>query len=116
LPLLLEACSSVANVPASGGSSAGAVTTPTSASAKVRMPTYVPFAGPPPDLQSTPDGVDAGYFTYPKSLVKSVQDIPGKGEEVTAIVSSVLQVPVAMEQNAAWLAVNKQMAPRSRSS
>jgi putative aldouronate transport system substrate-binding protein len=107
-PLLLAACSSVPSAPAKLNPS-GAAATPASSSAKLRMPTYVPFAGPPADLPSTPDGVDAGYFTYPKTLVKSVQEVPGNGEEVTAIVSSVLQVPVAMEQNAAWLAVNKQL-------
>ena len=74
------------------------------------MPTYVPFAGPAPDLPSTRRRVDAALtFTYPKSLVKSVLDVPGKGEEVSAIVSSVLAAPVAMEQNAAWQAVNKQL-------
>jgi putative aldouronate transport system substrate-binding protein len=109
VPLLLAACAPAPTRTPGGGTTAGAGANPGSGSTRLQMPTYVPFAGPPADLAATPDGVDAAYFTYPKSLVKSVLETPGKGEEVTAIVSSVLAAPVAMEQNAAWQAVNKQL-------
>jgi putative aldouronate transport system substrate-binding protein len=73
------------------------------------MPAYVPFVGPTPDLPGTPEGVDAAYFSYPRNLVRSVAETPGKGEEITAITNAVLQAPVAMDRNAAWQAVNQQM-------
>ena len=48
------------------------------------MPTYLQIQdGPKADLPSRPDGVDAGYFSFPQSLFKSVKEPPGKGEEVS---------------------------------
>src|ERR1700682_224274 len=96
-PLLGAACAPAPNQTSGGGTTAGAGTGTGGSSARLQLPTYVPVGGPAPDLPSTPEGVDAAYFTYPKSLVKSVLDTPGKGETVSAIVSSVLAAPVAME-------------------
>src|SRR5438270_13509650 len=66
---LLDAC----GAPASSGSSSRA-----SATGRVVMPTYVPFQGPPPDLPATPEGVWAGYLSWPKSPVRTVAQAPGK--------------------------------------
>jgi putative aldouronate transport system substrate-binding protein len=103
---LLAACgaagrpSSNAPAAAGGGSSSG----------KVRIPSYIPVqGGPPADLPARADGVDAGYFSFPQTLFKSVKDAPGKGEDVTLMTNLIQGAVVALDQNAAWQAVNKDM-------
>ncbi len=79
-------------------------------SAKVKIPSYAPIQdGPKPDLPSRADGVDAGYFTFPPTLFKSVKEAPGKGEEVTLMTNLIQGAVVALDQNSAWQAVNKDM-------
>jgi putative aldouronate transport system substrate-binding protein len=71
------------------------------------MPAYVAFQGPAPDFPPTADGVWAGYLTWPKNLVKTVAQPPGKGGDVTFMNATYYQPPTPMEQNAGWQAVNK---------
>jgi putative aldouronate transport system substrate-binding protein len=79
-------------------------------SAKVKVPSYVPVQdGPKPDLPARADGVDAGYFTFPQTLFKSVKEAPGKGEDVTLMTNLIQGAVVALDQNSAWQAVNKDM-------
>jgi putative aldouronate transport system substrate-binding protein len=79
-------------------------------SGKVKIPSYVPVQdGPKPDLPARADGVDAGYFSFPRTLFKSVKDAPGKGEEVTLMTNIIQGAVVALDQNSAWQAVNKEM-------
>jgi putative aldouronate transport system substrate-binding protein len=83
--------------------------TPASAG-KVTIPSYIPVQeGPKPDLPPRADGVDAGYFTFPTTLFDSVKEAPGKGEDVTLMTNLIQGAIVALEQNAAWQAVNKDM-------
>ena len=101
---LLEACGLVqrpSTAPSvSGGASAG----------KVKIPSYVPVQdGPKPDLPARADGVDAGYFTFPQTLFKSVKEAPGKGEDVTLMTNLIQGAVVALDQNSAWQAVNTDM-------
>jgi putative aldouronate transport system substrate-binding protein len=102
---LLAACGvaprpSTGQAPAGGGSSSG----------KVKIPSYIPIQeGPKPDLPGRADGVDAGYFSFPQTLFKSVKEAPGKGEDVTLMTNLIQGAVVALEQNAAWQAVNKDM-------
>ena len=92
---------------------AGAGPTPASAgasSAKATTPSYVPVqGGPQADLPARADGVDAGYFKFPQTLFKSVKEAPGKGEDVTLMTNLIQGAVVALEQNSAWQAVNKDM-------
>ena len=103
---LLSACG-LAPRPGAGpaaGSGGGA------SSGKVRIPAYIPVeGGPRPDLPGRPDGVDAGYFSFPQTLFKSVKEPPGNGEEVTLMTNLIQGAVVALEQNSAWQAVNKDM-------
>jgi putative aldouronate transport system substrate-binding protein len=102
---LLAACG-LAPRPSSGPASVGGGTN----SAKVKIPSYVPIQdGPKPDLPSRADGVDAGYFNFPPALFKSVKEAPGKGEEVTLMTNLIQGAVVALDQNSAWQAVNKDM-------
>ena len=65
--------------------------------------------GPKADLPARADGVDAGYFTFPQTLFKSVKEAPGKGEDVTLMTNLIQGAVVALDQNAAWQAVNRDM-------
>ena len=82
----------------------------TSGSGKVKVPSYAPVQeGPKADLPSRADGVDAGYFHFPKPLFKAVKEPPGKGEDVSLMTNIIQGAVVALEQNSAWQAVNKDM-------
>ena len=102
---LLAACG-LAPRPSSGPTTAGGG----ASSSKVKIPAYVPVQdGPKADLPARADGVDAGYFTFPQTLFKSVKDAPGKGEDVTLLTNIIQGAVVALDQNSAWQAVNKDM-------
>jgi putative aldouronate transport system substrate-binding protein len=112
LPLLLEACAPAApsaptaapaNLPAAGGGGAPAA----AAGGGLKLPTYVPFAGPNPDLPGNANGLDPAYFKFPTNLVKSVPQPPGDGSIVSSISYLTLSPPPPMDQNTAWQAVNK---------
>jgi putative aldouronate transport system substrate-binding protein len=95
---------------APGGGAARPPTAGPTSSAAGKPPAYVPIqAGPQADLPSRADGVDAGYFTFPRTLFKSVATPPGKGEEVALMTNLIQGAVVALDQNAAWQAVNKDM-------
>ena len=64
---------------AAASTSVAAASTPASA-ARLKLPTYVPIQGATPDLPPTPQGLQAGYFTYPQTLVQSVTQTPGSAE------------------------------------
>ena len=100
---LLAACS-LAPRPSTGQVGGGAN------SGKVKIPSNVPIlGGPKADLAARADGVDAGYFSFPQTLFKSVKEAPGKGEEVTLMTNLIQGAVVALDQNSAWQAVNKDM-------
>jgi putative aldouronate transport system substrate-binding protein len=85
---------------AAGGASAG----------KARLPASVPVQdGPKPDLPARADGVDAGYFSFPQTQFKSVKDKPGNNDDVTLMTNLIQGAVVALDQNAAWQAVNADM-------
>src|SRR5438552_8584189 len=102
---LLAACSLVPRA-TNGPSSVGAG----ASSGKIKIPSYVPVQdGPKADLPARADGVDAGYFNFPQTLFKSVKETPGKGEDVTLLTNIIQGAVVALDQNSAWQAVNKDM-------
>jgi putative aldouronate transport system substrate-binding protein len=114
VPLLLEACAPAPPPPAPTAAqakpAAGATGAPTGAGATlggVRLPTFVPFQGPKPDLTGNAQGLDPAYYKFPSGLIKSMPQPPGDGSTITAIVALTLAAPPAMAQNAAWQAVNK---------
>jgi putative aldouronate transport system substrate-binding protein len=102
---LLAACGVAApraSAPAATGGGAN--------SGKVKLPSYVQVTdGPKADVAARADGVDAGYFTFPKTLFKSVKQAPGAGEDVTLMTNLIQGAVVALDQNSAWQAVNKDM-------
>ncbi len=98
---LLQACA-----PASPSAPAAA-TAAKAAGGGVKLPTYVPFQGPKPDLPGSEQGLDPAFFKFPKDLVQTVTTPPGDGSTITALTYLTLAPPPPMEQNTAWLAVNK---------
>jgi putative aldouronate transport system substrate-binding protein len=100
---LLQACAPAApSAPAAGGGAPAAGGT-----GGVKLPTYVPFEGPKPDLAGNPQGLDPAYFKFPKDLVKTITTPPGDGSTISAITYLTLAPPPPMEENAAWQAINK---------
>jgi putative aldouronate transport system substrate-binding protein len=113
---LLLACGRSAPVEPSGtGSNATAVSAPPtvttssakSSSARLQSPTHIPVQGAKPDLPPTDSGVQAGYLNYPQTLFKSVQQTPGLGGDVTALVVVGLAPGAPLDQNVAAQALNK---------
>src|SRR4051794_26898901 len=117
--LLLEACAPSAPRPAAPTAvtgaptasatlaAAGGATTPVAAGG-VKPPAYVPMQkGTQPDLPPDANGLDAAYFKFPSNLARTVPKPPGDGSDVSAIVVLTYAPPPAVEQNAAWQAVNK---------
>jgi putative aldouronate transport system substrate-binding protein len=100
---LLEACAPAApTAPAAGGAAA-----PAAAGSALKLPTYVAFEGPKPDLAGNAQGLDPAFFKFPTDLIKSVPTPPGDGSTITAITYLTLAPPPPMESNTAWQAVNK---------
>ncbi len=124
VPLLLEACTPTtppaaptsapvppAAKPTTAAPAAGATAAPAAAGAAqvggVKLPTYVPFMGPKPDLAGNAQGLDPAFYKFPADLIKSTPQPPGDGSTVSAIVYLTLAAPPAMGQNSAWQAINK---------
>src|SRR4051794_36595904 len=80
--------------------------------AKAPLPSYIPFNGPKPHLPGTSDGIDPGYFSYPKNTVRTVQEAVGTGD-FSAIVKTTAGLPAPVDQNPAWQEVNKRLGMNS---
>src|SRR5437868_5730889 len=71
--------------------------TPAATGKTNKLPTYIQVQdGPKPDVPPRPDGVDAGYFSFPQTLFKSVKDAPGNGEDVTLMTNLIQGAVVAL--------------------
>jgi putative aldouronate transport system substrate-binding protein len=76
----------------------------------VRLPTYMPYTGAKPDSPGSADGmIDNGYKSYPATRPKSVQSTPGDGSDINIMTYSSGAIPAAMDQNAGWQEVNRQV-------
>src|SRR3954447_14413312 len=103
---LLSACGLVPRA----GSNSGATNGAGASAGSVKTPSFIVIQdGPKADLPGRADGVDAGYFTFPQTLFKSVKEQPGKGEEVSLMTNLIQGSVVPLEQNSAWQAVNQDM-------
>src|SRR5262249_17318167 len=79
-----------------------------------RLPTYVPFEGPKPDIPGASNGLPPAYTVFPKEPARSVAAPPGKGGEVTIMNFTNAPIPPAMDQNPAWQEVNRQIGATLR--
>lgn len=80
--------------------------------ARVQLPTFVAASGAKPDLAPNGDGLEAGYFTFPKDRFNAVQGTPSSGGSATALTQTFAAPPAPMAQNAAWQEINKQLGSR----
>jgi putative aldouronate transport system substrate-binding protein len=104
---LLDAC---------GGPVAPTASAPGAGSAKpgapVAMPTYLPVTTAPPDLPGD-DKIDAGYFAFPGTLVKTVTETPIKGGGEVNVMTWNVTGPIApLEVNTAWQEINRQVGAK----
>jgi putative aldouronate transport system substrate-binding protein len=104
-PLLLVGCGLA---PSPGRASPTAASRST-LSGGLRLPTFIPFQGPTPDLAGNASGVPPTYFAYPKTAVKTVSGPVGKGDEVTLAGKFIGQPVNPLDQNVAWQEMNKQV-------
>jgi putative aldouronate transport system substrate-binding protein len=95
----LTACGSGATVSKGGAK----------ASAKLKLPTYVPAQTAPADLAGNASGLDATYLRYPKKLTKSVAKAPGDGSRITALTETFTTPAPAQGKNAYWQELNKRL-------
>lgn len=79
------------------------------ASSKVKLPSYVPFAGISPDLAPNAKGLSAGFLSYPKDLVQSVAKTPGDGSKITMLTEIWTQPPTPKGSNAYWKKLDKEL-------
>jgi putative aldouronate transport system substrate-binding protein len=94
------------SAPATSATPVAAPTLPS----KLVLPGYAPSVGvPTPDFPATPTGLQAGYRSYPKTLVKSVPQAPGSGGDVTALTSLPFPPSPPLEENTYWQAVNQNL-------
>jgi putative aldouronate transport system substrate-binding protein len=95
--------------PALAGCSTKAGNGGATASAKVKLPTYKPFAGGEPDLPGSAQGLDPGYLSFPKNAKASVSAAPGKGGTVSSLTYGETQLPPAEGSNLYWQQLNKRL-------
>lgn len=70
------------------------------------VPSYIPIDLVTPDIASV-NGSTPGFTTIPKTLVKSVTEVPGKGGTYKAMTPAWWTVPPALASNSYYQAVNK---------
>ena len=74
---------------------------------RLQMPTRVTLEIAKADLPASPAGLQAGFLSYPRDLVKSVNRVPGSGGDITAFANTTSPIPPSVDDNASWQAVNK---------
>src|SRR5947208_16732818 len=73
---LVQACA-----PAAAPARVAAPTAPTG----LKLPSYVAFEGPKPDIEGATNGLPPAYYAFPQDLQKSVPHRPGNGGDVTVV-------------------------------
>lgn len=96
----LSACSTTGSTSTGGnGSSSGPVT----------LPSYQPIAGITPDLKGTESGVPDGFLRYPAEPSTASTEIPGKGGQVAALLSSFAVTPTTADRNTYLAGLNTKL-------
>ncbi|MFI6495873.1 hypothetical protein [Nonomuraea typhae] len=104
----LTAAAAVTGCSSSGGGTAGSKAG-AAGGGPLKMPTYVPFAGPAPDLPGNAQGLDPGYLKFPAGPVKTVKAVPGDGSTITGLTYYDGPIVPQMDANAFWQEVNKRL-------
>jgi putative aldouronate transport system substrate-binding protein len=94
------------SAPAAGGSALPSVRSKQQA----LLPTYTPLqGGPKPDYHSSDPRITDGFENYPKNPVQFMKTAPGKGGQMTPLLSLLFPPPTPYDQNPTWKEVNKQL-------
>jgi putative aldouronate transport system substrate-binding protein len=112
-PKPTSAAAPAATTAAGGAAVASGPTAPPSGAVvsktgRVQLPSYLPPNGAAADV---PGGkiTPPGYTAYPKQLIRSVPNPPGKGGEISIITQTLATVPRAMDSNPVWQELNKRV-------
>lgn len=74
------------------------------------LPTYIAYQGANPDLPSSEDGVESGFYKYPADRPASVSAKPGKGgEKLTGMSRIYSAAPGGPDQNSWWAGLNERL-------
>lgn len=94
---------------ACGGSSGGGTGGATNKGHKLApWPSYIPKAGPAPDLKGDPKtGVQDAYLTYPSKLTKGTSEVPGDGSTLSFATLTYGTAVKPRGKNKYWQAVEK---------
>lgn len=79
------------------------------ANTAVKLPTLVEYTAVKPDLEGTPGGIRAGFFSYPKERPKAVPEPPGAGSTFKAMTILYYPLPPGPNKNKYWQALNKRL-------
>jgi putative aldouronate transport system substrate-binding protein len=80
-----------------------------SGSAKVTLPSYLPYQGVTPDLPATKDGVLPAFLNYPANPKRVSSSAPGTGGSVSAFVQTYSPVPPPLGKNPFWQQVDRRL-------
>lgn len=73
------------------------------------LPKHIPARTFDGVIKSDVPGVPLGYTTYPHSLVKTVDEVPGRGGEVTSLTMTWGGQPTPYGRNKFWQGLNKRL-------
>ncbi|MEU4551814.1 extracellular solute-binding protein [Micromonospora violae] len=75
--------------------------------ATAKLPDYLPSQLVKPDLPASADGLMAGYYNYPRTLVDAYRDKPGAGAgDVSVLTNMFNPAPPAVGSNQFWQQLN----------
>jgi putative aldouronate transport system substrate-binding protein len=102
---LLNAC---APQPPAQGTPARPTGVGSTSSAASKFPTYVQFTGgPKPDFHLDDPLYSDAYENFPSTTFKALQEAPGSGGKVNALVAAYFPSPTPYDLNSTWQAVNQ---------
>lgn len=73
------------------------------------LPAYLPFEGIEPDLPAEVDRSSEGFLRYPANPKRVVEDVPGDGKPIGAMVPTSFAVPPPVQKNEFWQAMNERI-------
>ncbi|WP_163509079.1 extracellular solute-binding protein [Fodinicola acaciae] len=104
---LLGLGAGIAATAVAGGCSSGG--SRSAAGGTLTVPTYLPARTFPGVITSSVPGVPYGYSTYPRPLVATVKEVPGRGSTITSYTMTWAGQPTPLAHNKYWQGLNKRL-------
>ncbi len=94
-----------------GCTSSGGTANPSHGAGRLKLPTYVQFNGPKPDLPGNDKGVNDAYLAFPGAtgLVATFTSKPGDGDPITAMTQWWSPAKPGVGSNSYWQALNERL-------